>query len=103
MNTKIKMFQVSVALLVSGIIATPAQAADKIVYPIQEISKLECRFQDFDTLSSSCKQTLPTLNTKDYKKYATKNGGYNDFTRIYTVLWGASYKYGWDQGNGGHQ
>jgi len=103
MNTKIKLFQVSVALLVSGIIATPAQAADKIVYPIQEISKLECRFQDFDTLSSSCKQNLPILETKDYKKYIKQNDGYNDFTRIYTVLWGASYKYGWDQGNGGHQ
>lgn len=76
---------------------------DEIVYPIQEISKLECRFQDFDTLSSSCKTTLPILNTKDYNKYATQNGWYNDFTRIYTVLWGSSYKYGWDVGSGWHQ
>lgn len=103
MNTKIKLFQASVALLVSGILATPAQASDKIVYPIQEMSKLECRFQDFDTLSSSCKQNLPILKTKDYKKYVKKNDGYNDFTRIYTVLWWASYQYGWDQWNGGHQ
>jgi len=79
-----------------------AATTSKIVYPLQEISKLECRFQDFDTLSSNCKQDLPILKTKDYKKYATQNGGYNDYTRLYTVLWGSSYKYGWDVGNGGH-
>ncbi len=92
----------SVAILVSGILNT-TYASDTIVFPIQEISKLECRFQDFDTLSSNCKTELPELKTKDYKKYAKKNQGYNDYTRIYTVLWGASYKYGWDQWNGGHQ
>jgi hypothetical protein len=59
----------------------------KIVYPLQEISKLECRFSDFDTLSSNCKQKLPVLKTRDYSKYASQNGGYNDFTRLYTVLW----------------
>jgi hypothetical protein len=67
-----------------------------VVYPLKEISKLECRFQDFDQLNSNCKQKLPVLNTKDYKKYAKKNDGYNEFTRLYTVLWGSSYKYGWD-------
>jgi len=46
---------------------------------------------------------LPILNTKDYNTYATKNGGYNDYTRLYTVLWGSSYKYGWDVWNGWHQ
>ena len=45
----------------------------------------------------------PILKTKDYKKYAKQNDGYNDFTRLYTVLWGASYTYGWVIGNGGHQ
>lgn len=75
----------------------------EIVYPLKTISKLECRFEDYDTLSSKCKESLPILKTKDYKKYAAKNGGYNDYTRLYTVLWGASYKYGWDVGNGGHQ
>ena len=80
-----------------------AQAGDsEIVYPLQEISKLDCRFQDFDTLSSDCKQKLPVLKTKDYAKYAAKNGGYNDYTRLYTVLWWASYKYGWDVWHGGH-
>lgn len=77
-------------------------SGDKIVYPLKEISKLECRFQDFDQLSSNCKQSLPVLKTKDYKKYAQQNDGYNDFTRLYTVLWWASYKYGWDVWHGWH-
>jgi len=75
----------------------------KIVYPIQEISELECRFEKFSDLSAKCKRALPNLKTKDYEKYAKKDGGYNDYTRIYTVLWGSSYKYGWDVGFGGHQ
>jgi len=73
------------------------------VYPLKEISKLECRFQDFKDLGSNCKESLPILKTKDYGKYAKQNGGYNKFTRLYTVLWGSSYKYGWDVGHGGHQ
>ena len=79
-----------------------ASSKDEIVYPLKEISKLECRFEDFDKLSSNCKTSLPILNTKDYNKYASLNGWYNDFTRLYTVLWGSSYKYGWDVWNGGH-
>ncbi|MFK7779763.1 MAG: M23 family metallopeptidase [Candidatus Gracilibacteria bacterium] len=91
--------------MVTTINPVPALAAinsDKVIYPLKEISKLDCRFNDFIDLSSGCKQDLPILKTKDYKKYATKDGGYNDYTRIYTMLWGASYKYGWDIGNGGH-
>ncbi len=80
-----------------------ANAKVELMYPIQEMSKLECRFQEFRSLSSNCKMILPVLETKDYERYATKNGGYNDFTRIYTVLWASSYKYGWDVGSGGHQ
>lgn len=73
-----------------------------MVYPLKEISKLECRFEEFSSLGSDCKQSLPVLKTNDYEKYASKDGGYNDYTRIYTVLWGSSYKYGWDVGSGGH-
>ena len=89
-------FQIMIPFQVS------AASNDEVVYPLKQISKLECRFEDFDTLASNCKESLPILKTKDYKKYATKNGWYNDFTRIYTVLWGSSYKYGWDVGNGWH-
>jgi len=93
------------AMILFNIIPYKAMAGsdDELIYPLKEISKLDCRFQEFDTLSSNCKQTLPVLNTKDYNKYATKNGWYNDYTRLYTVLWGASYKYGWDVWSWGHQ
>ena len=73
-----------------------------IIYPLKEISKLECRYDDFSELNSNCKQKLPILKTKDYSMYAIKNWGYNDFTRIYTMLWWASYKYWWDVWNWGH-
>jgi len=90
------LFQIMIPFQVS------AASKDEIIYPLKQISKLECRFEDFDKLDSACKQNLPILKTKDYKKYATKNGWYNDYTRIYTVLWGSSYKYGWDVWNGWH-
>jgi len=80
-----------------------ATSNDELVYPLQEISKLECRFEDFDTLSTNCKMELPILETNDYNKYASLGGWYNDFTRLYTQLWGSSYKYGWDVWNGWHQ
>ncbi len=82
--------------------AYAASNDDKVVYPLKEISKLECRFSDFKDLKSSCKETLPVLKTKDYRKYATQGWGYNKYTRLYTVLWWASYKYGWDVWHGGH-
>lgn len=89
--------------ILSNIIPLPiVKAKESIIYPLKEISKLECRYQKFSELSANCKQELPVLNTKDYKKYATQNWWYNDYTRIYTVLWWASYKYGWDVWNGWH-
>ncbi|MCD5380456.1 peptidoglycan DD-metalloendopeptidase family protein, partial [Candidatus Gracilibacteria bacterium] len=98
----------SIITLVSFIVSTTFSidvkaGNDRVVYPLKEISKLKCRFDDFGTLGSDCKETLPVLNTKDYTKYIKKDGGYNEYTRLYTVLWGASYKYGWDVGHGGHQ
>lgn len=77
-------------------------SSDKIIYPLKEISKLECRFNNFQDLDSDCKQELPILNTSDYSKYAKLNWWYNDFTRLYTVLWWASYKYWWDVWNWWH-
>lgn len=91
--------------MVTTINPVPAIAnltSDKVIYPLKQISKLECRFNDFADLSSDCKQDLPVLNTRDYSKYATLNWGYNDYTRLYSVLWWASYKYWWDVWNGGH-
>lgn len=93
-----------VAFIVSTTFSIDVRASnDKVVYPLKQISKLKCRFDDFETLSSDCKETLPVLHTKDYTKYIKKNWGYNDYTRLYTVLWGSSYKYGWDVWHGWHQ
>lgn len=96
---------ISLSMLVFNLLPHKIFATNnnEIVYPLKQISKLECRFEEFDTLTSSCKQTLPILTTNEYEKYAKKDGGYNDYTRLYTVLWGSSYKYGWDVWNGGHQ
>lgn len=93
---------VFVVTTINPVPAIATYTSDKIIYPLKQVSILDCRFTDFAELSSDCKQDLPVLNTKDYKKYATKNWGYNDYTRTYTMLWWASYKYGWDIWNGGH-
>lgn len=71
----------------------------QIVYPIQTMSKPECRFQNYSSLWSDCIQNLPILKTKDYITY--KND-YNIYRRIYTVLWWASYTYWWDVWYGWH-
>lgn len=76
--------------------------SDYVIYPLKEVSTLDCRFNDFSSLSSNCKQSLPILNTKDYNKYVSLNDGYNEFTRYYTMLWWSSYKYGWDMWNWWH-
>ena len=99
---------ISLVTLISFIVTSSftfsvdASSNNDIIYPIKQISKLKCRFEDFNTLSSDCKRDLPILKTKDYSKYVKQNWGYNEFTRIYTVLWWASYKYGWDVGQWGH-
>lgn len=72
-----------------------AESTD-IVFPLKEISKLECRFEDFSKLSPNCKMKVLKLKSKDYTKYIKTNWWYNDYTRLYTVLWWSSYKYGWD-------
>jgi hypothetical protein len=50
-----------------------AYNSEKIIYPLKEISKLDCRFKDFNELSSDCKQELPILHTNNYIKYAKKD------------------------------
>lgn len=119
-NIKINYFKTKVTMkvrkkIISGIVIgtflsslivpsfAKANNGDKVVYPLQEVSTLECRFEKFSDLTSKCKRKLPILRTKDYKKYLKQDGGFNEYTRTYTVLWGSSYKYGWDVGSGGHQ
>ncbi len=75
----------------------------KMVYPLKVVAKLSCRFQNFKDLSPNCKENLPILKVEDYKKYIKLNWWYNEYTRRYTTLWWASYKYGWDVGFGWHE
>lgn len=66
--------------------------AGDTTFPIKTISKPDCRFTDFDDLSSNCKMQIPSLRTSEYS--SLKNDF--DMRRIYTVLWWATYTYGWD-------
>ena len=99
---------ISLVTLISFIVTTSftfnvdASSNNNIIYPLKQISKLKCRFEDFDTLKSDCKRDLPKLTPKDYNKYLKLNWGYNEYTRIYTELWASSYKYWWDVGQGWH-
>ena len=54
-------------------INTTNASNSKVVYPIKEVAKLECRYTEFDELSSKCKKNLPILKTKDYTKYIKQN------------------------------
>lgn len=72
----------------------------ELYYPVGEMSKPDCRFQDYSTLWSDCKMQLPILKTSDYTKY--KND-YSIYRRVYTILWWSTYNYGWDVWNGWHQ
>lgn len=107
MRTKTQIYISSLLLWMLTFQVSPfslTQASgDDLIYPLKTISKLECRFEEYSKLWSDCIQNLPILKSKDYEKYATQNDGYNDYTRIYTVLWGSSYKYWWDVGYGWHQ
>ncbi len=103
MKTKFK--KTISALLIWLIIIPPditRSDSEKIVYPLQDVAKLECRFEKFSELDSNCIENLKILKTNDYQKYADLDDWYNYYTRRYTVLWWASYKYWWDQWNWWH-
>ncbi|MDR2190459.1 MAG: M23 family metallopeptidase [Candidatus Peribacteria bacterium] len=69
-----------------------------LVYPLMKVSTLECRTQEFSTLSNSCITTLPVIHGADYVTYQNEK----TYTDIYTVLRGASYTSGRDQAVGAH-
>lgn len=83
-NTKIKiplgrkiLSAITIATFTTGLLPlnlNTTNASSNLVYPLKKISKLECRFNEFDTLSSDCLEDLPILRTSDYTKYATQNG-----------------------------
>jgi hypothetical protein len=69
-----------------------------LVYPLYQVSTLECRTQLFSTMDESCKIKLPIIHGADYATYQNDPA----YTDIYTVLRGASYTYQWDQSTGAH-
>ncbi len=103
MKTKIRIKKIVTGIILMTMLSTnlvfinTTNAANKkIQYPLKQVAKLNNRYTDFKDLKSSMKQNLPILKTKDYNKYIKQNWGYNEYTRYYTELWWASYKYGWD-------
>ncbi|MDR2415225.1 MAG: M23 family metallopeptidase [Candidatus Peribacteria bacterium] len=69
-----------------------------LVYPLYQVSTLECRTQEWSTLSDACKLKLPLIRGADYVTYQNEKL----YTDIYTVLRGASYTSGRDQAVGAH-
>ena len=66
--------------------------AGNFVYPFDQVSVPKCRFSAWSTLGSDCKMTLPRIQGAEYAKYSTDK----DMRKIYSILWGATYTYGWD-------
>ncbi len=63
-------------------------------YPVQEVSKpsVDCKFQPWSEHSQDCKVTLPIIENANYTRYKDNM----DYRLIYSVLWWATYKWGWD-------
>ena len=76
--------------------ATPNN--QELVYPLQEVSTLECRMDAWDTLSQKCKIQLPIIAWANYKNYINNT----TYTDIYSVLYGWNYHSGWNVNEGSH-
>ena len=59
-----------------------------LVYPLYEVSTLECRTLERGSMPDSCKIKLPIIHNADYSTYVNEK----DYTDIYTTLWGAPYE-----------
>lgn len=69
-----------------------------LVYPVDEVSKLECRHKTWPELDESCKMKLPIIEGANFEKY----GANPLYTNTYTVLFGGNYLSGWDMQHGSH-
>ena len=56
----------------------------ELVYPLQEVSTLDCRTQEWNSMTSACKKQLPIIKGADYDRYRNDKA----YTDIYTVLFG---------------
>ncbi len=73
-------------------------SAGSFVYPIDQIAKPACRYSPWSTLDDGCKMALPHITGANYTVFKDNK----EYRRIYSVLWGATYAYGWDVGYGSH-
>ena len=64
-----------------------------LVYPLFQVSTLECRTLERSSMPDSCKIKLPIINNADYTTYINEKV----YTDIYTTLWGANYQEEWNQ------
>lgn len=69
-----------------------------LVYPLYQISTLECRTISRDSLPDNCKIALPIIKNADYNTYQNEKL----YTDIYTTLWWANYTSTRDQSAGSH-
>ena len=64
-----------------------------LVYPLFQVSTLECRTLERSSMPDSCKIKLPIIHNADYSTYVNEK----TYTDIYTTLWWANYQETWNQ------
>ena len=69
-----------------------------LVYPLYQVSKLECRTQEWGSMDDSCKILLPIIHNADYQTYVNEKV----YTDIYTTLRWGSYQEEWNQAAWAH-
>ncbi|MDQ1344243.1 MAG: Peptidase protein [Patescibacteria group bacterium] len=87
----------SIFLLIAAAVPSWASAGG-FVYPFDKIAATSCKWNSWSTLGDDCKIDLPKITGAEYSKFE-KNQLYR---RVYSVLYGATYDYGWDTGYGSH-
>lgn len=69
-----------------------------LVYPLFQVSTLDCRTQEWSSMPDSCKIKLPIIHNADYSTYVNEKV----YTDIYTTLRWANYQETWSQSVGAH-
>ncbi len=70
---------------------------DSFIYPLQTVSRVECRSQSFNTLKANCLMQLPRIKGANFEAYRNNSA----VRSVYTTLYGSSYNDAWDHA-GGH-
>lgn len=64
-----------------------------LVYPLFQVSTLECRTLERNSMPDSCKIKLPIIHNADYSTYVNEK----TYTDVYTTLRWANYQEEWNQ------